>query len=150
MSKTEIDSLISEQFLCRIAFGGKLAPYIAVFQYVFTNRYMYFHFTDYGKKMGLLEENVPVCVEVEKYVPDLSAYSFVVLTGKLQVVTDPKEKADAATKMANAAQAHNLSTNFLHAHGFPKTETWNKLASDESLVIVKLVGVTELSGLKSP
>jgi nitroimidazol reductase NimA-like FMN-containing flavoprotein (pyridoxamine 5'-phosphate oxidase superfamily) len=50
MSKAEIDALIKEHFLCRIAFGGKLAPYIAVFQYVFTNRHMYFHFTDYGKK----------------------------------------------------------------------------------------------------
>jgi nitroimidazol reductase NimA-like FMN-containing flavoprotein (pyridoxamine 5'-phosphate oxidase superfamily) len=111
---------------------------------------MYFHFTDYGKKMGLLEENVPVCVEVEKYASDLSAYSFVVLTGKLQIVTDPKEKADAAAKMVQAAQTRNLSTNFLHAHGFPKTETWSTLASDNSLVIVKLIGVTELSGLKSP
>jgi nitroimidazol reductase NimA-like FMN-containing flavoprotein (pyridoxamine 5'-phosphate oxidase superfamily) len=150
MTKPEIDTLISEQFLCRIAFGGKLAPYIAVFQYVFTNRHMYFHFTDYGKKMGLLEENVPVCVEVEKYAPDLSAYSFVVLTGKLQIVTDPKEKINVATKMVQTAQNRNLSTNFLHAHGFPKTENWSALASDESSVIVKLVGVTELNGLKSP
>jgi nitroimidazol reductase NimA-like FMN-containing flavoprotein (pyridoxamine 5'-phosphate oxidase superfamily) len=90
--------------------------------------------------MGLLEENVPVCVEVEKYAPDLSAYSFVVLTGKLQIVTDPKEKINVATKMVQTAQNRNLSTNFLHAHGFPKTENWSALASDESSVIVKLVG----------
>ncbi len=150
MSKAEIDTLIKEQFLCRIAFGGKLAPYIAVFQYVFTNRHMYFHFTDYGKKMSLLEQDVPVCVEVEKYATDLSAYSFVVLTGKLQLVTDPQEKAHAAAKMVQAAQQHQLSTNFLHAHGFPKTEDWSILAADDSLVVVKLVAVTELSGLQSP
>jgi nitroimidazol reductase NimA-like FMN-containing flavoprotein (pyridoxamine 5'-phosphate oxidase superfamily) len=150
MAKPEIDALIEEQFLCRIAFGGKLAPYIAVFQYVFANRYMYFHFTDYGKKMGFLEEGVPVCVEVEKYAPDLSMYSFVVLTGRLKLVTDPAEKAQAAAKMAQTAKQRQLSTNFLHAHGFAKTENWSALTSAESLVIVKLVDVSELSGLKSP
>lgn len=76
MSKVEIDTLIKEQILCRIVFGGKISPYIAQFQYVFLNGHMYFHFTEYGKKMDFLYEDVPVCVEVEKYVSDLSTYNF--------------------------------------------------------------------------
>jgi len=149
MSMAEVDGLIEEQILCRIVFGGKLAPYIAPFQYVFLGCHMYFHFTDYGKKMGLLEEGVPVCVEVEKYVPDLSAYQFVVLTGKLQVVTDAAEKVAAVAKMVETAQQKQLSTNFLFAHGLPKTAGWSALAADKSLVIVKLVKVTDIMGLKS-
>jgi hypothetical protein len=50
MSEEEIDELLSEQTLCRIAFGGKNAPYIAPFQYVLIDGQLYFHFTDYGKK----------------------------------------------------------------------------------------------------
>jgi hypothetical protein len=68
----------------------------------------------------------------------------------LQLVTDPAEKARAASEMVRTAQQSNLSTNFLHAHGFAKTENWSALASADSLVIVKLVDVSELSGLKSP
>jgi uncharacterized protein len=149
MSRTEIDALIEEQILCRIAFSGRFAPYIAPFQYAFMNCYMYFHFTDYGKKMSLLEENAPVCVEVEKYAPDLSFYNFVVLTGKLQVVTDPEEKAAAVAKMVQTAQQKQLSTEFLLAHGYPKDAGWSALSADKSLVIIKLVDVKEILGLKS-
>ena len=150
MSKAEIDQLLSEQFLCRIAFGGKYSPYIAPFQYVFVGGALYFHFTDYGRKMGLLEEGNPVCVEVERYTPDLSEYGFVVLVGKLHIVTDPKEKANAITRMIEDAEVKGLSTNFLPAHGLPKEAGWASLESEKPLIIVKLVAVSEIVGLKSP
>ncbi|MHA1916647.1 MAG: pyridoxamine 5'-phosphate oxidase family protein, partial [Promethearchaeota archaeon] len=51
MNRHEIDSFIKEQMLCRIAFKGDDYPYLAPFQYVFLNDSLYFHFTDYGKKM---------------------------------------------------------------------------------------------------
>ena len=150
MSKAEIDQLLSEQFLCRIAFGGKYSPYIAPFQYVFVDGALYFHFTDYGRKMGLLEEGNPVCVEIEHYTSDLGAYGFVVLVGKLHVVTDPKEKAKAIALMIKDAEAKGLSTNFLPAHGLPKESNWSSLNAEKPLVVVKLVDVTEIVGLKSP
>ena len=150
MSKAEVDQLLSEQFLCRIAFGGKYSPYIAPFQYVFVGGALYFHFTDYGRKMGLLEEGNPVCVEIERYTPDLSEYGFVVLVGKLHIVTDPKEKANAITRMIEDAEAKGLSTNFLPAHGLPKEAGWASLESEKPLIIVKLVAVSEIVGLKSP
>jgi nitroimidazol reductase NimA-like FMN-containing flavoprotein (pyridoxamine 5'-phosphate oxidase superfamily) len=149
MSRAEIDSFIEEQFLCRIAFGGKLAPYIAPFQYVFMGCHLYFHFTNYGRKMGLLEERAPVCVEIESYVQDLSSYQFVVLVGKLQVVTDAAERAKAVSRMVEIARSKRLSTTFLQAHGFPKEAEWSSLTEDKSMVVVKLVEVTEITGLKS-
>jgi nitroimidazol reductase NimA-like FMN-containing flavoprotein (pyridoxamine 5'-phosphate oxidase superfamily) len=150
MSKAEIDQLLREQFLCRIAFGGKLAPYIAPFQYVFIDGALYFHFTDYGKKMGLLEEGNPVCVEIERYTPDLGEYSFVVVVGKLHVVTDSQEKANAMARMVEDAKAKGLSTNFLPAHGLPKESDWSSLKAEKPLLVVKLVDVTEVIGLQSP
>ncbi len=149
MSKAEIDQLLSEQFLCRIAFGGKYSPYIAPFQYVFVDGALYFHFTDYGRKMGLLEEGNPVCVEIEHYTSDLGEYGFVVLVGKLHVVTDPKENAKAIALMIKDAEAKGLSTNFLPAHGLPKESNWSSLNDEKPLVVVKLVDVTEIVGLKS-
>lgn len=81
MEKHEINQLIREQMLCRIAFKGDEYPYMAQFQYVLMNGSIYFHFTDYGKKMKLLERDKRVCVEIEEYRQDLSEYSFVVLRG---------------------------------------------------------------------
>ena len=150
MTKAEIDNLVREQILCRIAFGGKTAPYIAPFQYVFIGGHLYFHFTNYGRKMGLLEEEQPVCVEIEKYQQDLSEYSFIVLVGKLKIVTDKQERAKAVAKMVETAKLKRLSSNFLQAHGIPKEAGWSALSEDKPLVIVKLAEVTEITGLKSP
>ena len=150
MSKTEINQMLHEQFLCRIAFRGKLTPYIAPFQYVFIKEALYFHFTDYGKKMGLLEEDNFVCVEIERYTQNLSEYSFVVLVGKLQVVTDLQEKAKAIAEMVKDAESKGVSTNFLIAHGVPSEAGWSALKAEKPIIVVKLVDVTETIGLKSP
>jgi len=150
MAKDEIDTLVREQILCRLAFGGKTAPYIAPFQYVFIGGHLYFHFTSYGRKMGLLEEAQPVCVEIEKYKQDFSEYSFIVIVGKLKIVTDQHERAKALAKMVETAKAKLLSSDFLQAHGLPKEASWSALSEDKPLVILKLVDVTEITGLKSP
>jgi nitroimidazol reductase NimA-like FMN-containing flavoprotein (pyridoxamine 5'-phosphate oxidase superfamily) len=150
MNEKEVTELLEEQILCRIAFGGKNAPYIAPFQYILINGQLYFHFTEYGKKMGLLKEGNSVCVEIEKYKQDFSEYKFVVLTGELRIVTDPQERTIAIEKIVDTAKAKQLSENFLVAHGFPKEKGWDFLTPDKPMVIVKLENVTEKIGLKSP
>jgi len=149
MEKSEIEKLLQEQMLCRIAFKGDKYPYMAPFQYVLMDGSLYFHFTDYGKKMRLLEKDKRVCVEIEKYRPDLSEYNFVVFRGELEVVRDPQERAKAIKRLAKEGK-QKLSTNFLAAHGFKKEEGWSSFTPERPVVIVKLKGVTEKVGLKSP
>jgi nitroimidazol reductase NimA-like FMN-containing flavoprotein (pyridoxamine 5'-phosphate oxidase superfamily) len=149
MDKREIEKLIQGQMLCRIAFKGDEYPYMAPFQYVLMNRSIYFHFTDYGRKMRLLEKDKRVCVEIEKYKPDLSEYNFVVLRGTLKVVTDPHERAMVIRRMAEEGE-QKLSPNFLAAHGFKKEEGWSSITPEKPLVIVKLENIAQEIGLKSP
>ena len=149
MEKSEIENLLREQMLCRIAFKGDKCPYMAPFQYVLMDGSLYFHFTDYGKKMRLLERDKRVCVEIEKYRPDLSEYNFVVLRGELEVVSDPQERAKVINRMAEEGR-QKLSTNFLAAHGFKKEEGWSSFTPERLVVIVKLKEVAEEIGLKSP
>ncbi|MGD8565355.1 MAG: pyridoxamine 5'-phosphate oxidase family protein [Candidatus Bathyarchaeota archaeon] len=149
MKKAELEKLVQEQMLCRIAFKGDKYPYMAPFQYVLMNGSLYFHFTDYGKKMRLLESDKRVCVEIEKYKPDLSEYNFVVLRGELEVVQDPDERARAITRMAEDGK-HKLSINFLAAHGFEKEDGWTSFTPEKKVVIIKLTKITEEIGLKSP
>lgn len=149
MQKNEIEELIRSQTLCRIAFKGDEYPYLAPFQYVFMNRRIYFHFTNYGRKMKLLERDKQVCVEIEKYLPDLSEYSFVSLTGKLKIVTDPRERSEVIKKMSKDGE-QKLSKNFLAVHGLEKEGGWSSLNPDKPFVIVKLEEIAEEIGLKSP
>jgi uncharacterized protein len=149
MEENEIEQLVSEQFLCRIAFRGDFQPYIAPFQYVVLDGALYFHFTDYGKKMSFFKQETPVCVEIERYTPNLSEYQFVVLTGKLRLVEDPEERKMAIEKMAEAGK-QRLSPNFLVAHGFSQGSDWGAFSEDKPILIIKLNEVTEKTGLKSP
>ena len=149
MDKSEIERLLQEQMLCRIAFKGDEYPYVAPFQYVFLDGSLYFHFTDYGKKMKLLERDKRVCVEIEKYRPDLSEYNFVVFRGELEIVEDPHERSKVINRIAEEGK-RKLSTNFLAAHGFKKEEGWSSFTPEKPVIIVKLKEVAEEIGLKSP
>jgi nitroimidazol reductase NimA-like FMN-containing flavoprotein (pyridoxamine 5'-phosphate oxidase superfamily) len=149
MKENEIEQLINEQFLCRIAFRGDLQPYIAPFQYVVLDGALYFHFTDYGKKMSFFKQETLVCVEIERYTPNLSEYQFVVLTGKLRLVADHEERKMAIEKMAESGELR-LSPNFLVAHGFSQGSDWGDFSDEKPILIIKLDEVTEKTGLKSP
>jgi nitroimidazol reductase NimA-like FMN-containing flavoprotein (pyridoxamine 5'-phosphate oxidase superfamily) len=149
MKENEIEELIREQFLCRIAFKGDLQPYIAPFQYAFVNGILYFHFTDYGKKMSFFKQETPVCVEIERYTPNLSEYGFVVFTGKLRLVEDHEERKLAIEKISEVGKK-KISKNFLVAHGFSQGSDWTDFTADKPILIIKLDEVTEKIGLKSP
>jgi nitroimidazol reductase NimA-like FMN-containing flavoprotein (pyridoxamine 5'-phosphate oxidase superfamily) len=149
MTKQEMWRLIRRQRLCRIAFKGTTYPYMAPFQYVVLDGSLYFHFTDYGKKMRLLESDKRVCVEIEEYREDLSEYSFIVLRGNLKVVYDSQERARTIRKLAEEGE-EKLSPNFLPAHGFKKEDGWSSQSPEKPLVVIKLEDVTQEIGLKSP
>jgi len=149
MEQHEIKNLIQNQILCRIAFKGTKYPYIAPFQYVYLNGTLYFQFTDYGKKMRLLEKDDRVCVEIEKFQPDLSEYYFVSLRGNLNIVKDPTEREVVIKKMAEEGRK-KLSTTFLAAHGLNIKEGWASFTPEKPLVIMKLENITEEIGIKSP
>ncbi len=149
MSDAEVARLLDEQMLCRIAFRGDEYPYLAPFRYVVMDDALYFHFTDYGKKMSLLETDGRACVQMESYKPDLSKYSFVSYRGRLERVTDAGEREKAIRLFAETGEKR-LSTRFLAAHGMEPGEGWGEFTPDKDLVIVKLVDVVERVGLKNP
>lgn len=150
MTKQEMWRLVRRQSLCRIAFKGTEYPYMAPFQYVVLDDVLYFHFTDYGRKMKLIDNDKRVCVEIEEYKEDLSEYSFIVLRGTLKVVTKQQERIKALEKLSEEGEK-KLSPNFLPAHGFKKEEGWDSLTpSNTFLVVIKLENITQEIGLKSP
>jgi nitroimidazol reductase NimA-like FMN-containing flavoprotein (pyridoxamine 5'-phosphate oxidase superfamily) len=126
-----------------------LQPYIAPFQYAYVKGILYFHFTDYGKKMSFFKPDTPVCVEIERYTPNLSEYGFVVLTGKLRLVKDQEERKMAIEKMAEVGK-QKISKNFLAAHGFSQGSDWTDFTTDKPILIIKLDELSEKIGLKSP
>ena len=149
MSDSEINDLMGQQAICRIAINGDNYPYLAPFRYVRIGDTLYFHFTDYGKKIKLLQEKRGVCVQVEHYTPDLSSYRFVSFSGELEQVRNPVEYKTAVEEFRETGK-DGLSTKYLAAHGFSPEAGWDSFDVSRRPIIVKLVNVIERVGLRSP
>lgn len=151
MGKAEYDRLVEEQYVCRIAFKGEKHPYIAPFLYVFDGRFMYFLSTNYGKKLQYFLDNPFVTVEIEHFFPDLSAFSFVALPGRIMQVEDAGQKRAVREKFVHLIKDKALSPNVLSALGYSPKEPVEVLLAGENSSVWKLVGVKvdEILGLKS-
>ena len=149
MEREMVEKLLKQQVICRIAFRGDKYPYMAPFQYAYIDGNLYFHFTRYGKKMKLIEQDSRVAVEIETYKPDLRQYCFVVFRGELEIVPNSEERTRAINCMASVG-AEKLSTNFLAAHGLKNTDGWASLSPGKPFIIVKLKEIVETIALGSP
>lgn len=147
MTEEEIHSVLYNENICRIAFIEDSYPYICPFQYVYLKNLLYFHFTDYGKKMRILNNNNNVCVSIEKFEPDLSSYFFISIQGKLIQIEDKAILKVVIEEIVNKAKGQ-FSRNFLVAHGFKQEDDWESLIED-SLLIYKLEEFGSRIGLKS-
>lgn len=141
MGKAEYDRLVEEQCVCRIAFKGETHPYIAPFLYVFDGKFIYFLSTKYGRKIEYFRDNPNVCVEIERYTPDLSSFSFVALPGRLIEVEDAEQARRARERFVQLILDRGLSPNILSALGHSPDEPVDSLLSEERSSVWKLVGV---------
>jgi nitroimidazol reductase NimA-like FMN-containing flavoprotein (pyridoxamine 5'-phosphate oxidase superfamily) len=116
-------------------------PYIAPFLYVFDGKFMYFLSTKYGRKVEHFRQNPMVTVEVERYSPDLSQFSFVALPGRLVEVMDPETKRSVRDMFVALIKEKALSQNVLSALGHSPNEPLEALLTEERSSVWKLIGV---------
>jgi nitroimidazol reductase NimA-like FMN-containing flavoprotein (pyridoxamine 5'-phosphate oxidase superfamily) len=149
MEKEEYDQLIADGYVSRIAFTGNKYPYIAPFLYVFDGRFMYFLSTKYGYKIQHFRRNPNVAVEVERYSPDLSAYTFVTLSGRLVEVQDAEQKKAVRENFVHLIKQKNLSKSVMAALGHSPDDPLDSLVTEERSLVWKLTDVTEIIALKN-
>jgi nitroimidazol reductase NimA-like FMN-containing flavoprotein (pyridoxamine 5'-phosphate oxidase superfamily) len=149
MTKSEYDALIERQFVSRISFGACEHPYIAPFMYVFDKKYLYFLSTKYGRKMEYFAKNPKVSVEIEEYLPDMSAFSFVSLQGTLEEVKDPVGRKEVRQQFVEMVTKNKLSPHVLTALGHRPGDRPDVLVNEERSLVWKLVGVTDIVALKN-
>lgn len=147
MTENEIRKALEDNYLCRIAFIDGEYPYISPFQYVYLNDQIYFHFTNYGKKMEIIKRSKNVCVSIENFEPDLKKYYFISIQGELVSVNNVEEKKEILMKMGKEAE-DKYSRNFLTAHGFDKGQGWDAFELQNQLIFV-LMQKKKAIGLKS-
>jgi len=100
----EIELIISQSDVCRIAFADNNTPYIVVMNFGYSGgagKCLYFHCAGEGKKIDMLRKNNYVCFEMDTGHKILTGrdgcdwgmnYSSVVGFGNITVVTDEKDR----------------------------------------------------------
>ena len=67
-SRSEINRVLEQAAVCRIAFNDDPFPYIVPLNFVFSGECLYFHSARAGRKMKLIRENAKVCFEVDNQI----------------------------------------------------------------------------------
>lgn len=147
MEKREYDDLIENESLCRIAFKGSEYPKVSPFLYVFDGEHMSFLASKYGKKVDYFEENPKVCVEVESYSPDMSAFGFVALSGRLEEVDDTNEERSIRERFVDLIRDEEFSEEVLSAFGHSPDDRVEALIESERFLTWRLVDVGKIVGL---
>ena len=111
---------------------------------------MYFLSTKYGKKVQYFRQNPSVAVEIERFAPDLSNFSFVAIPGRIEEVVDTEIKRIVRQKFVDLIKKKSLSANVLSALGHTPDEPIEALLAEEKNSVWKLTGVNvrDILGLK--
>ncbi len=149
MEKDEYDSLIKQNYVSRVAFKGDEHPYVAPFMYVFDGRHLYFLSTKYGKKIEYYQQNPNVAVEIDRFSPDMSSYTFVTLLGRLSEVTDETEGKRIREEFVDMIKTRKLSSNVAAALGHSPSEPLDAIVRENRSLIWRLDEVTDIVALKN-
>jgi len=150
MGKEEYDELVNQNHISRIAFKGEKYPYMAPFMYVFDGKFLYFLSTNYGKKIGEINRDPHVAVEIEKYADDMSNYKFITLQGHITEVKEDSKKNNIKKMFVKMIKDKELSNKALAALGYSPEESPELIIDEERTIVWKLEDVEEIVALKSP
>jgi len=117
MTAAEMETLLASQKICRMALNDQPWPYIIALDYVYSDGEMYFHFADYGRKMGLIKKDANVSVEVDNFCSGTASFCTITLMGRLAKVTDSEEKEKAAKALRDSAGERGGLKNVAARHG---------------------------------
>jgi nitroimidazol reductase NimA-like FMN-containing flavoprotein (pyridoxamine 5'-phosphate oxidase superfamily) len=101
--RAEIDAVISNALVCRLAFADGNKPYVVPISFGYDGEALYVHTAKKGRKIDFIDANNRVCFEFETGVElrtdpnDACAWTFsfesVIGYGRVTEIEDPEEKA---------------------------------------------------------
>jgi hypothetical protein len=116
---------------------------------VFDGKFLYFLSTKYGRKNELFKRSPYVSVEIERYSPDMSCYTFVTMQGRLVQEEDAIAKKKVRNMFLDLIHEHRLSLNILAALGHDPSDPVESILEEERSNIWKLTGVADIVALKN-
>ena len=140
--KAELESILNEAYVCRIALCSDNIPYIVPMNFAYKNNFLYMHSFPEGKKIDLINKNSNVCFEAEtknEIVKSDSACSWgmkfmsVIGSGTASIVADEAQKIEALNIIMEK---------------YSGKSDWEFSDSMDKIAVIK-IQVKEMSGKKS-
>jgi nitroimidazol reductase NimA-like FMN-containing flavoprotein (pyridoxamine 5'-phosphate oxidase superfamily) len=103
-NKNEIEDILSNNCICRIAFSYNKIPYIVPMNYGYKENKIYLHSAREGKKIDILKRNNNVCFEItdsieiikSKNACDFSTkFRSIIGLGKIRIISNQENKKEA-------------------------------------------------------
>jgi len=101
--KEEIESIIKQAQVCRVAFSAENIPYIVPMNFGYQDNCLYFHCAIQGKKLDIIRQNNEVCFEMdidgelvkktERLCYWTTKYRSVIGFGKASIIENWREKS---------------------------------------------------------
>lgn len=139
----EIESVLHNGTICRIALCEDNIPYIVSMNYGYKDNCLYFHSAKEGKKLDILKNNPNICFEVDIDVEIQKGgiscnwgmkYKSVIGLGKAHLIENDEEKKEALDIIMN-----HYSDNEVHEYNFNNIK---------NVAIIKVV-INSITGKKS-
>ncbi len=114
LTNTEIEEVLYNNAVGRIACSNNNQPYIVPINYVYDGAYIIAHATE-GQKIDIMRNNSAVCFEVDEIV-NFTNWKSVVIQGTYEEITDEKDKQEAMDKLVDKALKLKLSETAIPPH----------------------------------
>jgi uncharacterized protein len=144
--KTEIEAIIREALVCRLAMSENGRPYVVPLSFGYEDNALYFHGAGEGKKIDILKNNPDVCFEFDIGAKTVEAedacfwgmeFKSVIGFGKAFFIDDEKEKEKALAVIMGqySDRLYTFDEKFIRATAVIKVEIGSMTGkrSDEEL-----------------
>ncbi|MDR6942273.1 pyridoxamine 5'-phosphate oxidase family protein [Mucilaginibacter pocheonensis] len=141
LNESQIESLLKEQVIGRIACHLQGETYIVPINYVYKDGYIYGH-SALGKKIRMMRANPAVCFEVE-HIYNVFRWQTVIAKGMFEEITDMEEKQQAMQGIIHRIMPLVSSPEGHPSHGI--TEKDSDVGTTVELILYR-IKLSEMSG----
>jgi nitroimidazol reductase NimA-like FMN-containing flavoprotein (pyridoxamine 5'-phosphate oxidase superfamily) len=133
MSQSEMDQFLTVAPVGRLGMTTPEGPYIIPVGYCYAEGKIFIHMCGFeGRKMRVLKEHPIVCFEVDESLSDVSLAKSVIITGRAELISEPKQmipyfqmhinKYRVSIPFGEYASRNNRKEKALETYGRPELE----------------------------
>lgn len=134
LKEIEIDTLLRQQVIGRIACYADGSLYIVPVNYVYDGSFIYCH-SSMGKKIEMMRKNSEVCFEVED-INTLFRWKSVIVWGRFEEITAAEKKQQAMQGLIHRIMPFSDKPNDHPSHGI--TEKESDIGTRVELIIYRI------------